>query len=149
TLYESKYKNYLGDEFDTRYNGSYAANGILRKEFKVGKSRQHWLGISARLIYTGGMRYLPEDLELSIARGESVRILDYGYTEKADDYFRMDLQIIFRRNKPKYTSEWRVDIMNLTNHKNMLYRRYNDISHSIETEYQNPIIPVLSYRIQF
>ncbi|MEN8121542.1 MAG: TonB-dependent receptor, partial [Bacteroidota bacterium] len=54
TLYESKYKNYLGDEFDTRYNGLYAANGILRKEFKVGKSRQHWLGISARLIYTGG-----------------------------------------------------------------------------------------------
>lgn len=149
TLYDSKFKNYLGEEYDTKYNGSYAANGLFRKEYKVGKNKQNWLGFGARFIYMGGMRYLPIDRELSIAQNTTVRIYDNGYTEKLDDYFRADLQFIFRRNKPKYTGEWRLDVINLTNQKNIRYEYYNSGLQSFQTEYQNPIIPILSYRIQF
>ncbi|OQX98469.1 MAG: hypothetical protein B6I20_11005, partial [Bacteroidetes bacterium 4572_117] len=149
TLYDSKYKNYLGEEYNTKYNGSYATNGLFRKEYKVGKNKQNWLGFGARFIYMGGMRYLPIDIAESIAQDNTVRNRDNGYTEKLDDYFRIDLQFIFRRNKPKHTGEWRLDIINLTNQKNIRYEYYDSELNSIETEYQNPFIPVLSYRIQF
>jgi hypothetical protein len=149
TLYESKFKNKLGEVLHTKYDGSYAANGLLGKEFRVGKDKQNILSISTRFIFIGGMRYLPVDWEQSLAEGYEIRIWDNGYTEKASDYFRIDLQIRFTRNKPKYTGEWSLDIMNLTNRKNMLIESWESDIRNFRKEYQNPIIPILSYRIQF
>ena len=56
----------------------------------------------------------------SLAEGKQVRYWDNGFSEKADDYFRIDLQFKFRRNKPRYTGEWSIDLMNLSNRQNML-----------------------------
>lgn len=149
TLYESKFKNYQGEEYNTKFNGSYAAAGLVMKEFKIGSRKQNILGISSRIIYTGGFRYLPTDLEQSILTNSHVKIWDHGFTEKATDFFRVDLQVNLRRNKSKYTSEWRLDIINLTNHSNMLEKDLDTGTGRMVTLYQNPLIPLLSYRIQF
>jgi outer membrane receptor protein involved in Fe transport len=149
TIYDSKFRNKPGELLHTKYDGSYAANGLLGKEFKLGKGKQNIFSISTRFILIGGMRYLPVDRELSLAEGYEVKIWDNGYTEKASDYFRIDLQLRFTRNKPKYTGEWSLDIMNLTNRKNMLTESWDNDIKNFRKEYQNPIIPVLSYRIQF
>lgn len=149
TIYDSKYINKLGEKLDTKYNGTYASNGVIGKEFNVGKGRQHTIGISSRFILAGGMRQLPVDLEASRENGYTVRILDQGFTEKASDYFRIDLLIKFRRNKPKYTGEWSLDLLNILNRRNVLYQYWDNGINDMENEYQNPFIPVLSYRIQF
>ncbi len=149
TLYESKFKNYQEEEYHTKYNGSYATSGLFRKEFSVDRYRQNILGIGTRCIYAGGFRYLPIDLEASISQRRQVVVWDHGFTEKSDDYFRIDLQINFRRNKPKYTGEWRLDIINVTNNKNMRRKYFETETNEIEIEYQNPIIPILAYRIMF
>jgi hypothetical protein len=149
TVYDSKYKNYLGEEYNTKYNGSYAAKGLFIKEFKVGSQKQNIISIGTRCIYLGGMRYLPIDLEASLANNSEVKIWDDGFTQKANDFFRLDLQISFIRNKAKYTGEWRLDIINVTNQKNMRWQRYNNAIRAIEIEYQNPLIPLLTYRIKF
>ncbi len=149
TLYDSKYLNRLGEKLNTKYNGSYASNGVIGKEFKVGKGRQHTIGISTRYILAGGMRQLPIDLEASRANGYTVRVWDRGYTEKASDYFRIDLLIKFRRNRPKHSGEWSLDLLNLLNRQNVLNSYWDNGSNGMENQYQNPFIPVLSYRIQF
>ena len=149
TLYESKYKNKPGEWLHTKYDGTYAANGLLGREFRIGKDKQNILSISTRFILIGGMRYLPVDRELSLTEGYKVQIWDNGFTEKASDYFRIDLQLRFTRNKPKYTGEWSFDVMNLTNRKNMLSESWDNDVKSFRKEYQNPIIPVITYRIQF
>ena len=149
TLYESKFRNYQGREYNTKYNGSHALGVIFLKEFKVGRNGQHILGFGNRLIYTGGFRDLPIDLQASREQNRQVEILDYGFTEKMGDFMRVDLQINFRRNKPRYTGEWRVDILNLFNRKNPLDHNYDAFTRQIETDYQNPIIAVIAYRIQF
>ena len=149
TLYDSKYKNKPGEELHTKYDGTYAANGLIGREFKVGKNNQNVLSISTRCILIGGMRFLPADKERSIAEGREVSIWDYGFSEKASDYFRIDLQFRFIRNKPKYTGEWSLDIMNVTNRKNMLVEYWDNGTQNFMKEYQNPIIPLLNYRIQF
>jgi hypothetical protein len=149
TLYDSKYRTKKGDLFDTKYNGSYASNGLIAREFKVGKRKQNIITLSVRYLLIGGMRYLPIDREQSITEGQQVRYWDQGYSEKADDYFRIDIQFKFRRNKPGYTGEWSIDLMNITNRQNMLVEYWDSSIRDYRIEYQNPLLPFISYRIQF
>jgi len=59
------------------------------------------------------------------------------------------LQLKFTQNKPKYTSEWHIDIINVTNRKNMLKEYCDNSINDFKKEYQNPLIPMLTYRIRF
>jgi len=149
TLYDSKYVNKLGEKMNTKYNGKYASNGVIGKEFKVGKGRQHTIGISTRYILAGGMRQLPIDAEASEENGHTVRYWDDGFTEQASDYFRIDFLIKFRRNRPKYTGEWSLDFLNILNRQNILNQYWDSSIHNLENEYQNPFIFIINYRIQF
>jgi len=149
TIYDSRYRNKLGEVLHTKYNGTYSANGQFGKEFQLGKLKQHRLSLNMRLILIGGMRYLPIDEELSREVGYQVRILEDGFTEKNADYFRVDLLIKFTRNRKKFSSEWSLDLMNLTNCQNELYNYWDSSENQLHVEYQNPLIPVISYRIQF
>ena len=124
-------------------------HGIFAKEFKLGKNRQNILSVNARYMLIGGMRNLPIDRESSVANGYQVNIWDQGYAEKSSDYFRIDLQLRFIRNRPKFTSEWSLEIMNLTNRKNLLYEYWDRNLGDFNQEFQNPIIPLIKYRIQF
>ncbi len=149
TLYESMYKDKLGDWHHTKYNSGHASNGLIGKEFKLGKGKQHTFSINSRYILAGGMRYLPIDEEASQASGSTIRPLDDGFSGQYPSYFRIDLLLKFRRNRPGYTGEWSLDLLNVTNRKNVRYDYWDNSSNSIQYEYQNPFIPVLSYRIQF
>ena len=148
TLYDSKYKNKLGEWLNTKYNGSYASNGLIGKEFKIGSGKQHTLGISARYILAGGMRYLPIDREASIANGTTVRVWDNGFSEKVSDYFRIDLMIKLRRNHPKFSGEWSIDMLNVLNRQNMLTEYWDNNLQDFYSEEQNPFLLFLTYRIQ-
>jgi len=148
TIFDSKYKNKLGELLNTKYNGGYASNGLIGKEFKVGRGKQHTLGISGRYILAGGMRNLPIDREASIANRTTVRIYDNGYSERASEYFRIDLLLKFRRNRSRYSGEWSVDILNVLNRQNIRTEYWDNDIQDFYTEYQNPIILILSYRIQ-
>jgi len=149
TIYDSKYKNKLGELLNTKYNGTYASNGLIGKEFKIGRDKQHTLGISSRYILTGGMRYLPIDEEASVAAGSTIRSWDQGFSEKLSDYFRIDLMIKFRRNRSRYAGEWSIDMLNILNRQNQLAEYWDSSAHTFRAEVQNPFILVASYRIQF
>ena len=107
------------------------------------------ISLSMRYLLVGGMRNLPFDRERSLEEGYHVRIWDEGYTEKSSDYFRIDLKFKFTRNRPNYTAHWDLDIINLTNRQNMLNEYWDNSIRDFRKNYQNPLIPVLSYRIQF
>ncbi len=149
TIYDSKYMNKMGEQLNTKYNGTYASNGLIGKEFKIGNGKQHTLGISSRYILAGGMRYLPIDREASIANRSTIRLHDNGYSEKASDYFRIDLMIKFRRNHPRYTGEWSIDMLNLLNRQNMRSEYWDNSIQDFYEEPQNPFLLFLTYRIQF
>jgi len=149
TLYESKYRNKTGQWLHTKYDGSYASNGMIGREFRLGTGGRNTLIINTRYILIGGMRYLPVDEERSLSEGYEVRNLENGYTEKASDYFRIDLQLKLRRNHPRFTGEWSIDLLNITNQKNMLTEYWDSSIQDYRVEYQNPIIGILNYRIQF
>ena len=95
------------------------------------------------------MRHLPIDMEQSLAYGYEVRLLDQGFSEKASDYFRIDLQLRYTINKQKHSSEWTLDIMNVTDRENELTEYWDRYARDFRIENQNPLIPMITYRIQF
>jgi len=135
---------------DTRFNFGYAGSFTAGKEWKVGKEdKNKVLGINIRTIYTGGLRETPIDVEASRLRGEAVYIDSRAYSNKVSDYFRTDLRVSLRRNHKKMTSTLALDLQNATNNKNVFGNFFEPESGTVNTEYQVPLLPVLSYRVEF
>jgi len=150
SLYESKIKALDGELRNSRFNGNYAGNILLGKEFKVGKaSKNKSLGINTKISLIGGHRYTPLDLQESINEGYTVYQEDKFFEKKADDIFIMNLALTYRRNREKTTHEIKIDVQNVTNNKAFVSEYYDDMNQEVERAYQLAIMPTIIYTIQF
>lgn len=148
SYYESKYTGSDGIKRNTRFNGNYTLSAIYGKEWtKTEKNRT--IGINSRLLYLGGLRQTPVDVSASEGSAETVYNNADPFSEKLSDYFRIDLRVSFRKDKPKYTRTFAVDIQNLTSQQNEAYQYYDFTQQKLVTKFQLGIIPVLVYRIDF
>jgi hypothetical protein len=106
-------------------------------------------GINMRTIYGGGFWNTPIDLEASIAQGGTVLVESMAFTEQNPAYFRTDIRVSLKRNRPKSTQTLPLDVQNTTNRKNVYSKYFEPMDGSIHTVYLVPLIPVLSYRVEF
>ncbi len=147
SLFDSKYKPANGQWYNTLYNRNYINNFVGGKEFKWGKTKM--VGINSRLIWSGGRRLIPIDLDASIEEGHTVYLFDEIYSTRARDYFRIDLGFKLHFFKEKSEHVITLDIQNLTNRRNVWTEYYNPETEMI-TEYpMSGIIPILNYRVEF
>jgi hypothetical protein len=150
SVYDSKYKAPNNNWYNTRFNGNFAVSFTGGKEFRLGeKPNSRILGINLKTIYSGGLRNTPIDYEASVQAGETKYIETRAYELQAKNYFRTDLKFSLKRNRPKSTTTWSLDIQNVTNHKNEYGEYYDPYTGTTKTSYQMPLIPVLSYKIEF
>ena len=150
SVYESKYTGADGMERDTRFNGNYALSVTGGKEFswnKKGKLRV--VGINLRSAYLGGLRATPIDEGQSRTTRSTVFIDDQAFTQKLPDYFKVDVRLSLRKDTPRYSSVWSLDLQNATNRQNVAYQYYDTVQGEIITKYQLGLIPILTYRIEF
>ena len=147
SLFDSKYKPANGQWYNTLYNKNYINNFVGGKEFRWGENRM--VGINSRVLWSGGRRLIPVDLEASKEEGHTVFLFDEIYSTKARDYFRIDLSFNLHFYKKRSEHVISLDIQNLTNRRNTWAEYYNPESESI-TEYPMAgIIPILNYRVEF
>ncbi len=147
SLYSSRYKA-LDDVWrNTRFNGQHALSFTAGKEFSGKKNRVY--GINLRTIYTGGFWTTPIDLQESQELGETRYVESLAFSEQLPDYFRADLRLSLKRNRPKATTTLALDIQNVSNNKNLGGQYYEPRSGQIEKWYMLPLLPVLSYRVEF
>lgn len=150
SFYESKYKASDGVKRNSRFSGNYSYHILGGKEINVGKNgKNNILGINLKGAFSGNKRHTPIDISQSRLLGTEIRPVTDTFAQRYQNYFRLDFQISFRKNKPNSTSEWRLDIQNLTNRINVLEDFYNSSTMNIVMEEQNGLIPLLSYRIEF
>ena len=149
SFYNSIYQGSDGVWRNTRYNGNYITSVTTGKDFRVGKKGKHVIGVNAKFFYAGGRRITPIDLEASIAEGREVRDESRKFEGRVADYLRLDAQVRFKHNLNKVSWEVSVDVQNATNKKNEINRKYNAASESIVKKYQQGIIPVLRFRVEF
>jgi hypothetical protein len=88
-------------------------------------------------------------LEKSIELGETRLIETAAFTERLPNYFRTDFRVSLKRNRPRSTSTLSIDFQNVTNHKNLGGQYFEPSSGTLEKWYQLPLIPILSYRLEF
>lgn len=150
SLFNSEYQAQDKVWRNTQFNTGHALAFTAGKEFKVGKGdKDKQLGLNMRMIYTGGMRRTPIDIQASLAKGETVTIDDRAFSEQNKDYLRFDVRISLRTNHQKSTSTLALDLLNATNNKNEYGRYFEPESGSIRTIHQVPLLPVLSYKLEF
>jgi CarboxypepD_reg-like domain/TonB-dependent Receptor Plug Domain len=147
TVYRSVYQNQLNETLPTRFDGRYASNLTLGKEWK--KTKERTWGINGRITYVGGLRDRKIDVLKSEQSNETVYTSN-EFTEQYPAYFRTDLRFYFRKSKVKYARMLSIDIQNATsNEKNVAHEYYDSFQKKVVRNYQLGMIPMLNYRWEF
>ncbi len=147
SLFEAKYKTLDGKWRNSLYNINYVNNFVGGKEINWGSNKM--LGLNAKIIWSGGKRMIPIDLDASIEKGETVYNNEEIFSYKGADYFRIDLGIKLHFFKAKTEHIISLDIQNLTNRANVWKEIYSPEEEKIIEFPMAGLIPILSYRIEF
>lgn len=148
SLFESKYTNNTITR-NTAFNGNFSVNVLGGYEFSIGPKGA--IDINLRLATSGGRRVIPIDKKAERSENSQQTVYDYdrAYEEQLNTYFRIDARIGYKTNDKNITQEWAIDITNLTNHKNVFSREWNEEEESLQINYQQGFFPVGLYRIYF
>ncbi len=150
SLYDSKYLAQDGKWYNTLYNANYATTFTMGKEWTLSERRKgRVIGFNIKSVLIGGSRYTPIDLAASIDKGEVQYDQAKTFTQKNPDYYRLDIRLSSKRNYKKLTTTLAIDIQNVTNRKNVGGQYFDPIALKIKYFYQAPLIPILSYKLEF
>jgi hypothetical protein len=147
SLYQSKFKAHQKEWLNTRFNGQHAVTFTAGKEFQLKNAKL--IGINIKSLWYGGYWETPINIEASKLNQRAVYFENQPFSEKLDNYFRTDVKFSLRKNHLKYNSILSLDIQNVSNQKNIGGRYYDVEKQTITTWYQTPLIPILSYKIEF
>lgn len=149
SLFESKYCGSDKIWRNTFFDNNYIFNFLGGKEFHTGKNKNNIFNINTRLIWKGGNRLIPVDLQKSIADDEAIYIDSLAYTERAPDYIRLDLGVSYRKNNKNYSWMVSFDVENVFNRMNIYSRYFDRETKQIENNYNLGILPILSFKMEF
>lgn len=147
SVYESTYKGYDDIKRNTAFNGNFAINVLGGYEIPFKKNNS--ISIGLRTTYAGGRPYVPYDVDATLL--QHTEVLDWGnaYKVQQDDYFRINLRIGLKRNKPKFNVELAMDLQYRTNYTSIYEHRIDPLTGKIYHNYEMALYPMASYRIQF
>lgn len=148
SLYDSKYEGYDRITRNSAFNGQYVFNCLAGKEFKV--RNNNLFAVDIKFTWAGGNRYIPFSAK-QISDEFYIKDWDFtkAYEEKYNDYIRLNIRLGYRMNRPKYYQEIALDLVNVTNRKNVFYREFDYSTGGQSYVYQFPILPILLWRVQF
>lgn len=149
SLYEATYKAKDGIKRNTPFNSNFGFNLLTGKEFKLGTAKQNLLGFNLRATWGGNKRNIPVDLAASRTAGSRIDDLTNAFATRLPDFWKIDFQVSYRINKAGKMHELRLELLNLTNRKNVASQFFNAQTGNIQNELQTGIIPAIGYRIEF
>jgi hypothetical protein len=148
SLYNSRYQAQNNIWYNTRFNGRHSVTVTAGKEFRL-RGDKKLLGLNFKTVWYGGFRQSPIDEEKSAAYEQTITDDTRPFTVQLPDYFRTDIKLSYRVNHARYNSILSLDVQNVSNHKNVGGRYYDIEKKQMMTWYQSPLIPILSYKIEF
>ncbi len=150
SLFDAKYRGSDDVWRNTSFNGRNAFNLVLAREFTTKKKSM--VSIGAKLTYAGGRWYGPVDRDASAAAQEVVYVDSLVNTKQFRPYFRADLKLGYRWNRPKAMHELGLDLVNVTGQQNILTLTYapdHPSGDPIREEYQLGFLPLFFYKVEF
>ncbi len=156
SLYQSKYAGSDGVERNTAFNGNFILNGLLGKEWLLGrnpekrKKRQMLFLADVKVTWAGGQRYTPLEAD---QLGPNDYVANYNdenaYSAQFDNYFRTDLRVALKQNSRKVSMEWAIDAQNIFNVKNIYSQKFNSSTGEVEYSYQLGLLVIPQFRMVF
>ncbi len=147
SLFDAGYRGYDGVWRNSAFNNNYVLNALGGYEWKVGN--HSLLGLDLNAVWSGGVPYLPIDVQESVEEGRVRFKWDEVYEERHPDYFRLNARITFRLNGQKVSQEWGLDLQNLTGRQNVYTQNWDNHKQEISTAHQMGFMPMMTYRIYF
>lgn len=147
SIFQSEYQATDQVWRSTKYNTNYVNNLVAGKEYKWGENKL--LGLNTRVVWTGGKRLIPIDLDESIKEGEGVYKTDELWSTKGSDYFRIDIGLKVHFFQPKVEHVVSLDIQNVLNRSNQWTEVYSPDDEQIIEYPMAGLIPIVSYKIKF
>ncbi len=147
SLYESTYRGYNGKKRNTAFNGNFAINILGGYEIPFRTNNAFSVGL--RTTYAGGRPFVPYDINSTMSQRQEVLDWDLAYNEKQDDYFRINLRLGLKRNKPKFTVEIAMDLQYRTSYTSVYEYRIDPLDGTVYYNRTMELYPMASYRIQF
>ncbi len=147
SLYDSKYKGYDGVERHTRFAGNYTLTTLAGYEWKVFK--KDLISVNLKASYLGGKRFVNTSVAGTMDNFDTVLDYSTAYQKRYPDYFRCDINVNMKHNFRHVAVEWFVEINNLTNHQNIMFRNFNSTTGKYETTYQQGLTPMGGCRVYF
>ena len=149
TLFRSQYQGSDQVWRRTDFDGRFITNILGGREFRIGKNS---LTFSGKLSWAGGRLYSPVDTAATQKAKEIVAVDSKRNSLQFNDYFRLDIKIAYKINTKKLTHEISIDLINVTNHQNLLSYDYafsTQGKYQIEYLYQLGFLPLVYYKIDF
>ncbi len=148
SLFDAKYK--AGDNVwhNTRYNKGYVTNVLFGREHFF-KNNKRSLDYNIRLNFTGGERYSPVMEAESIAQQKIVTDDTRAFSMQHDPVFYADFTVSYRVNHAKASSQISLQVKNAFGTPAVENFNYNFKTNKVQLDKNNPVLPVLSYKIEF
>lgn len=135
-----------------RWNARYIANLTAGKEWQRDKrpGRTRTFGLNGRATLNGGFREMPIDRTASAFSNTTVFDETAGFSVQQPAFFRLDLRLYWKRSLGnRRNSTFALDFQNATLGNNVAYRYWDAYTRAAETKYQLPLIPNMSWRMEF
>lgn len=148
SLFDSKYRGGDGEWYDTRFNRKFIVNGLIGKEWILGRDI---LGINLKASVLGGQRYTPVDEVATMAHPDKEVQYDESkmYSKQFSPMFVGDFTISYKMNRKQLAHEFAIKSINATNQKEYVEHKYNIKNKTIEAYRPATSIFNISYRIEF
>lgn len=151
SVFDSKYKGGDGVWYNTKFNRRFILNGLIGKEWTIGRQKRDRFGINLKLTLQGGDRYSPVDETASMANlDEDIK---YDETRAFSNQFSpmllVNYSISYRMNRTKVSHEFAIKGLNATNTKEYYGFDYNLKNKRIEANKEATSLFNILYRIDF
>ncbi|WP_019986873.1 TonB-dependent receptor [Rudanella lutea] len=158
SLFDARYRGSDGVLRNTDFNGRYAFNALVAKEFTFerGQGKRNSLNVGAKYTAVGGRWYGPVDEAASQLAQEILFKDATRNTLQFAPYRRFDIKVDYKMNRMnarggRLTHTIAVDLVNILGIENLLSLSYapQPDGSFIKQEYQLGFLPVFYYRIDF
>lgn len=151
SLFDSRYCGGDGVWHNTRFNRKYVLNGLIGKEWMLGRNKQNILSVNLKLTLQGGERYAPIDVEATMAHPDKEVQYDEtrAYSIQRSPMLIGNYTVSYRINKRRVSHEFSMKGLNFTGSKEFIQHLYNIKTGKIEASEQKTGLTNISYKIEF
>lgn len=151
SVFNSEYCGGDGKWHNTKFNRNYVINGLIGKEWMMGRNKQDVLGVNLKLTMQGGDRYSPVDEAATLAHPDLKTQYDEtkAYSRQLSPMFLANYAVSYRMNRNKVSHEFAVKGMNATGYEEYFGHEYNLKTNVIEPRRMKNAVFNVTYRLDF